>query len=107
MNKANTANQVWYQMIHDIVNGGMFSSPRDKPCKELLGHRVIVSLQYPVIVEPLRKMGYRFMAASAAWMLTGDNRVETIRPYSSTIADFSDDGKTFFGAYGPKIRDQI
>jgi thymidylate synthase len=47
------------------------------------------------------------MAAEAFWILTGDDRVGTIAPYNERIASFSDDGISFFGAYGPKIIDQL
>jgi thymidylate synthase len=47
------------------------------------------------------------MAAEAYWILSGDDRVETIAPYSARIKDFSDDGVRFFGAYGPKIVAQL
>jgi thymidylate synthase len=39
--------------------------------------------------------------------MSGDNRVETIAPFSKEISKFSDDGERFFGAYGPRIIDQI
>jgi thymidylate synthase len=47
------------------------------------------------------------MCAEAAWILSGDNRVETISPYSKLIHYYSDDGSVFFGAYGPKIVRQL
>jgi thymidylate synthase len=47
------------------------------------------------------------MAAEAAWILEGRNDVETIAPYSKAISNFSDDGVSFFGAYGPKVVNQI
>jgi thymidylate synthase len=66
-----------------------------------------MDMRYPVLRVPERKLNYQFMAAEALWILSGDNRVETIAPYNKRIADFSDDGTTFFGAYGPKIMEQI
>lgn len=47
------------------------------------------------------------MCAEAAWILSGDNRVDTIAPFSRMISKFSDDGLTFSGAYGPPIIDQL
>lgn len=38
------------------------------------------------------------------WMLAGRNDVETIAYFSSNIAQFSDDGETFNGAYGHRWR---
>jgi thymidylate synthase len=61
----------------------------------------------PVVCVKERKLGYHFMAAEAAWIMSGDNRVKTIAPFSRSISSFSDDGERFFGAYGPRVVDQI
>lgn len=100
-------NSVWLMMIRDIMVHGHDQAPRGMKTKELVGHRTQFQMARPIISLPGRKMGYRFMAASAAWILSGDNRVETIAPFSKTVSRFSDDGVTFFGAYGPKIREQL
>lgn len=60
-----------------------------------------------MVTMPERKLGKRFRYAEAWWILTGRNDVESIRRYSSTIANFSDDGDYFAGAYGPKVVDQL
>lgn len=82
-------------------------SPRGMPVREILAGHTCISMEHPVLCNPHRKLGYRFMAAEAHWILTGDNRVETIKPYSRGIEKFSNDGVRFDGAYGPKIVDQL
>jgi hypothetical protein len=47
------------------------------------------------------------MFGEAAWMLRGKNDVATVSKYAGAITRFSDNGITFFGAYGPKIIDQL
>jgi thymidylate synthase len=64
-------------------------------------------MRRPVVIVPERKMSYSFMAAEAYWIISGDNRVATIAPYNARIAQYSDDGETFFGAYGPRIDSQL
>lgn len=56
---------------------------------------------------PLRRLNYSFMAAEFVWIFCGMDDVEMISYYNKEIARFSDDGKTFFGAYGPRWRGQI
>lgn len=88
--------------------GTIRSSPRGMPIVETLG--AVVSLEDPLrcaISLPLRKLNYHFMVAEWWWICSGDDRVESIAPYCDEIKKFSDDGKTFFGAYGPRWRDQV
>jgi thymidylate synthase len=101
------ANNVWARLLQRILQGGDNSFPRGFKCIEVLQHTVIVNMVHPVITNQERKLNYRFMAAEAHWILTGDDRVETITPYNSKMKDFSDDGVKFFGAYGPKVMGQL
>lgn len=106
INKMN-ADMSWVRDLEHVFKYGMKVSPRDMPVYESLSYTSVVEMRNPIILSPKRKLGYRFMAAEAAWILSGDNRVSTISPYSKEISKFSDDGETFFGAYGPKIKSQF
>lgn len=99
--------RVWLNTIDDILTNGDLAAPRGKVTREILHRTVVVNMRKPVLRVPARSLSYRFMAAEAFWILTGDDRVETIAPYNSRIKDFSDDGERFFGAYGPKIVAQL
>jgi thymidylate synthase len=103
----NTTNMNWQGLLHIVMRNGHETSPRGKKTKELLGVKTMIDMTQPVITIKERNLGYKFMAAEAAWIMSGDNRVATIHPYSKFIGNFSDDGILFFGAYGPKIRDQL
>jgi thymidylate synthase len=103
----NTTNMNWQGLLHFVMNNGRESSPRGRKTKEMLGLKSLINMSHPVITIKERKLGYKFMAAEAAWIMSGDNRVSTIQPFSKAISTFSDDGILFFGAYGPKIRDQL
>lgn len=99
--------EVWIDLVEDIMEKGREVSPRGMKTKELPQHTIIVDTRLPVLTIPERKLNYKFMAAESYWILAGDNRVATIAPYNSNIAQFSDDGETFSGAYGPKIVEQL
>lgn len=101
-----SANEAWYEAIGSVIRGHE-TSPRKLRIKEIVGAQTIIDMNLPVLSVPERELGYRFMAAEAAWILSGDNRVSTIVPYSKVIKKFSDDGLTYHGAYGPMIRDQL
>jgi thymidylate synthase len=101
------ATVVWQNNLRYVLNGGTEVSPRGFLTHELEAYKSMIDIKRPVIRSPARNLGYRFMAAEAAWILSGDNRVSSIKPWSVEISRFSDDGFTFFGAYGPKVVDQL
>lgn len=101
------ADNAWVRALAYVSHCGIPSKPRGNPTLEVLNHTIIVNMARPVVTINARELGYRFMPAEAAWILSGDDRVETIKPYSSVISRFSDDGERFFGAYGPKIVTQV
>jgi thymidylate synthase len=97
----------WIKTLAAIMAVGDKVSPRGKQTLELPHHRVVVNMKWPVLTIPERKLSYRFMAAEAYWILSGSNKVDDIAPWNKRIADFSDNGESFFGAYGPRIESQI
>lgn len=103
-----SATEAWIIDLSRVWDDGFDVSPRGQRTKEMVGFKSLtVDMSRPIIVVPERKLGYRFLAAEAAWILSGDDKVATIAPYSKEIVKFSDDGHVFAGAYGPKILDQV
>ena len=99
--------RTWLDALNDILVNGDLVAPRGKLTKEIPQRTIVVNMRKPVLRVPDRSLSYKFMVAEAFWILSGDDRVETIAPYNSRIAEFSDDGERFFGAYGPKIVAQL
>lgn len=103
-----SAQYVWANQVQRLLfRPDCWTDPRGQGTTEILGSQVRVDLQFPVVTDGTRDLGYKFMAAEAYWIMSGDNRVETIKPYSKDIEKFSDDGTIFFGAYGPKFKEQL
>lgn len=102
-----STNTQWIKALETVLETGKVSAPRGMPIKELMAYQTCTPMEWPVVTVKERELGYKFMAAEAAWILSGDNRVKSIRPYSKAISNFSDDGHFFHGAYGPMIRDQL
>ncbi len=99
--------QVWQALLNRLLTDGLMRSPRGLKTKELLAVQVRINMKQPLLAVRSRKLGYRFACAEAAWILEGDNRLSKIRPYAKMMAEFSDDGITLAGAYGPPLRDQL
>lgn len=102
-----TANDTWLLLLDHVLERGFVVTPRDQKTLEVLNMVTQFPMRKPIVTIKARELGYRFMFAEAMWILTGDNTVATIKPYSKYISQFSDDGKTFFGAYGPKVKEQL
>jgi len=97
----------WLDALRDIIDNGDVVSPRGELTKEIQQRTIKVDTRRPVLRVPRRKLNYRFMAAEAFWILSGDDTVQGISKYNPNIAQFSDDGIKFFGSYGPKIISQL
>jgi thymidylate synthase len=100
-------NSEWTKTLGLLMARGVYAEPRGKATLEIPQHTVTIPMRYPVLTIPERKLSYQFMAAEAYWIMSGDNTVAGIAPWNSRIADFSDDGIKFFGAYGPKVVTQL
>ena len=100
-------NRAWRSALFNVLENGSEVSPRGQRTRELLHSPLVVDMQYPVLTVKSRELNYRFMAAEAYWILTGRNTVKDIAPYNKNISQFSDDGITFAGAYGPEIQRQL
>lgn len=57
-----------------------------------------------VLLEPLRDFNPFFALMEALWILAGKNDVAFPCMFNSKLAQFSDDGITFHGAYGHRLR---
>lgn len=100
-------NLTWPAILQQVLKYGENVSPRGHATLEIPQHTAIIDMRKPVLVIPERKLSTKFLGGEAFWILSGDDRVETIAPYNKNIAQFSDDGVTFYGAYGPRIMGQL
>jgi thymidylate synthase len=99
--------EVWLNALDETLHSGILVAPRDLMTKEIPQRTLEIDMRKPVLRVPKRELNYKFMAAEAFWILSGDDTVEGIAGYNSRIIEFSDDGVRFFGAYGPKIISQL
>ena len=100
-------NNKWLELIQKTLDSGASVSPRGQLTRELRNHAFEVDMRHCVLTVPGRKLSYKFMAAEAWWIMSGSNFVSTIAPYNKNISQYSDNGKTFAGAYGPRVVKQL
>lgn len=98
----------WFELLRRLHTYGLPVAPRGQETHELVGIQLRVNdMSKNILVHPARNLSYRFMIAEWLWMAAGRNDVASITKYNKRIAEFSDDGRTFAGAYGPRLLPQI
>lgn len=109
-----TATTTWRYLLADLLRDGTDTAQdsgganwRGRTSTELLAHRTVWPMDRAVVLCPDRKPGYKFMAAEAAWVLSGSNRLDEIAPFAPRLVDLSDDGVFLSGAYGPMFQEQL
>lgn len=104
----------WRDLLRKILSEGQGvdhgrrgDDPRSITSRELVAYQTTWDMAAPCVTCPTRKIGKRFMFAEPAWILSGDNRLSTIEPFAKHMRQFSGDGQTLSGAYGPPFVDQL
>lgn len=98
-------NQALRVLTYHIMARGLRDESRAGVTRELL--HVGVTLTNPLHREttnPERKGSLAAQIAETMWVLSGRNDVKWLSHYLPRAEDFSDDGKTWRGAYGKRIR---
>lgn len=98
----------WFKLLRAIWDEGSPVSPRGFETRELINtHITVNNMARNILVHPARGLSYRFMVAEWLWIAAGLNDVATITRWNKNIAQFSDNGASFAGAYGVRIAPQV
>lgn len=100
-------NSVWLYLIENILSNGSIVSPRGKKTLELRQKTLRVDMRKPLLTVPGRGLSVKGAMAEAYWICTGDDLLANIEPYLPRMKEFSDNGVTLYGAYGPRIEQQL
>lgn len=99
----------WHIYMKQLLAHGVdtHNARTGQDTREILQASAIYAMTDAFPWHPGRKASRRFAAGEALWILEGRNDVPSIARYNKRIARYSDDGETFFGAYGPRIHAQL
>lgn len=100
------ATTAWLERLKELYYAPVVTT-RGAVVHEQLAAKIVVDMREPFVNDTKRKLSDKFRFAEAYWILTGDNRVSTIREHAPSIEHFSDNGHVFQGAYGPKVTEQL
>ena len=102
------AGTAYAAVLRNLLAIGKPANPRTLHTLELLGVKLVIQdLRSNIIFHPERDLNYRFMIAEWIWIARGLSAVEPLVRYNKRMLDFSDDGLTLSGAYGPPIQQQL
>lgn len=88
-----------------ILDAGAEVGSRNGRVKELLNTQIVLTdPQHREILTINRKANVFAQIAETMWVLAGRNDIEWLSAYLPRAVDYSDDGKTWRGGYGPRIR---
>lgn len=96
---------LWYTLLQRLIASQNYVNPRGIATREILN--VNLELRNPLsnfFASDERALGYKFMIAEWLWIWFGHSDVSSITQYNKKMSDFSDDGESLFGAYGPRVR---
>lgn len=93
-------------LIHEVMDKGYdVPSRTGHMTRELTMQHITLTNPLPAeITTPERKVSLPAQIAETMWLLAGRNDVEWLSHYLPRAKDFSDDGETWRGGYGPRIR---
>lgn len=97
----------WLSSLDKIYNKGRIVTPRGLRTKEILGNCITFDMSYPLLEIPERNIGTALLCYEPYWYLSGSDKLSDILPYCPKMEQYSDDGVTLSGAYGPRIVSQV
>lgn len=100
-----TASEALPAILGDLLQHGAELGSRNGRVKEFLNTQIV--LTEPTRREVLslnRKANVFAQIAETMWVLAGRNDIEWLSAYLPRAKDYSDDGETWRGGYGPRIR---
>lgn len=104
--QATDLDDLYSQAIKTVFRDGEEITVRGLTCTEILfPHLILKNPRARLIQNKRRNISKKFTMAEFIWTMSGQDSLETIEYYNKRIRNFSDDGITLHGAYGPRLRD--
>lgn len=100
------ANEALPALLQRVLMHGDVVESRNGRTKELTMQQITLTdpVSHKEITVPGRRVSLPAQIAETMWILAGRNDIEWLSHYLPRAKDFSDDGKTWRGGYGPRLR---
>ncbi|WP_198033525.1 thymidylate synthase [Maribacter sp. 1_2014MBL_MicDiv] len=101
--KAKTLDDLLYNVLKSLIEEGLDVNPTKGKNKEIFGACLVLENPRARLSQTESK-GKAFSAiGELLWYLSGSNNLDFIEYYLTKYGDYSDDGKTIHGGYGPRF----
>ena len=95
-------------IIDDLKNYGDEVCSRNDRVFELLNTQIVIDdPRSREVLTSGRKANVFAQIAETMWILSGRNDIDWLSAYLPRAKDFSDDGRTWRGGYGPRLRGDL
>jgi len=102
---ARNLSDAFVQVIRDVIHGGDDVHVRGQDQKEIRAYNVRIERSTErVLMVPGRNNNVFAQIAETIWVLAGRDDLDFLTLYLPRAIDFSDDGRTWRAAYGPRLR---
>jgi len=102
---ANSIDDLYILALKRILKEGIQVTARGLNFKEVrFQHLILTNPRARIIQNPERKLSKRFAMGEFIWIMSGKCSLDQIEFYNKRMKDFSDDGISLHGAYGPRLR---
>jgi thymidylate synthase len=100
-----TTSEALPAILEDLLENGAQLGSRNGRVAELLNQQIVIEEpNHREILSINRKANVFAQIAETCWVLAGRNDIEWLSAYLPRAKDYSDDGVTWRGGYGPRIR---
>ncbi|MES5159780.1 thymidylate synthase [Lactobacillus iners] len=108
MIESNDFNEIYINLCKRLLKDGKSVSPRKMNTHEILDISFVLSDPHSSLLNlSSRNLSWSYAHGEFLWYLNGERKLKPIQFYSKKMKDFSDDGLTLLGAYGPKLKANI
>jgi len=102
---SNNIDDLYKRAFSKILSEGIQVKARGLDFKEIrFQHLILTNPRARIIQNPERKFNKRFAMGEFIWTMSGKCSLNQIEFYNKRMRDFSDDGVSLHGAYGPRLR---
>jgi thymidylate synthase len=105
MTRYRNAEQAFADLLRAVIESGDEVTVRESKTLEIRSQLIEIERPWErVVAVPGRNNNIFASIAESLWVLSGRDDVAFLQGYLKRAMDFSDDGSTWRGAYGPRLR---